>query len=375
MRKLLLFTIFLSAASFSFAADTVSYRLKQLENWAFYGTQSPTIKVMAVNDRGISAPLDLQCAIMEYSGRAMFELYQTGVIRPKDSLAMSFAFKTLEPGFYNAVLKDAGKVVKSVNVAYEPEKISSRGHFVDEAPVSDRNFTRLLESVKEEVALMPRRFSIERNKRMSGKEKNVYDFRMVSRDDKVIKGYIAFPRGKKNLAAMVSFLPLEGKGENPLADFTARQEMVELVVYLGDRGDGEMYFRNILADAALCLEFILQRPEVDATQVFTQGTGSAAPISCVASSINGSVKASFVCSPDFSRFIDCFTPESVSENVSVPVLFGIGLQDKTVRLQEDFAVYNNLKSVKEYFIFPSVPSVERDKWRYVRDNFILRLGE
>ena len=375
MKRLLFFIAFMSAAALSYAADTVSYRLSNIENWAFYGTRSPEVGIVAVNGRGVSMPMDVKCSIWNYDGVPMYELNQKSVLQQHDSLAFSFAFKTIAPGFYNAVLSDGGRVVKSVNIAYEPEKILSSEHFNDDAPVSDRNFTRLLESVKEELPGVRRQFSIVKNKKLSGKEKNVYDFKMNSRDDKVIKGYLAFPRGKKGLEAMITFLPIEGRSENPLADFTAKQQMVELVIYVGDRGDGEMYFRNILTDAAICMEYIMNRPEIDPAKVYTQGEGDAAALSCVASAIDGRVRCSFVASPDFSRFLECFTAESVAEGISAPVLFGMGLQDKAVRLQEDFAVYNNIKGIKEYFIFPAGNAVERNKWKYIRDTFILRSGE
>ena len=125
-----------------------------------------------------------------------------------------------------------------------------------------------------------------------------------------------------------------------------------------------MYFRNILTDAAICMEYIMNRPEIDPAKVYTQGEGDAAALSCVASAIDGRVRCSFVASPDFSRFLECFTAESVAEGISAPVLFGMGLQDKAVRLQEDFAVYNNIKGIKEYFIFPAGNAVERNKWKY-----------
>lgn len=375
MKRITAIVILMSAASLSFAADTVSYRLRQIENWAFYGTDSPTVEIMAVNGRGVPALVDVKCGIWSHAGMPMYEISQRGTVPQYDSLAMSFAFKTMKPGFYNAVLSDNGRIVKTVNIAYEPEKILSREHFTDDTPVSDRNFERLVEEVKGELPGVRRQFSIERNKRMSGKEKNVYDFRMLSRDDKVVKGYIAFPRGKKGLPAMISFLPMEGRGENPLADFTAQHDMVELVVYAGERGRGEMHFRNTLTDVALCLEYIMNRPEIDKGKVYTQGERAAAGLSCVASALDNRVKASFVSSPDFSRFIECFTAESVAAGIVAPLLFGMGLQDKAVRLQEDFAVYNNIKGVKEYFIFPAGESVERSRWRYMRDTFILRLGE
>ena len=375
MRRIVTFVILLSAALSSYAADTVSYKVRQLENWAFYGSQYPTVQMVATNDRGVSKKLDLKCEILDYNGRSLYELVQFGTVNPKDSLDMAFSFKTLVPGFYNALFWSEGRIVKSVNISYEPEKIISSEHFIDSLPVSDRDFTRVIKGVDKEKGNLSRQFSVTRNKRMSGKDKSVYDFKMVSRGGKVIKGYVAVPRSGKNFPAMITYVPLENRSANPLADFTAKMDMLELVLYMGDRGEGEEYFWNIVTDISLAIEYILQRKDVDPLKVYTQGDREGASFSLVSSAIDSNVKVSFGTTPDFSRFIECFTPESLAKDVKAPVLFGIGLQDKAIRLQEDFAVYNNIKTVKEYFIFPAGDNVERNKWKYVRDTFLLRLAE
>ena len=63
------------------------------------------------------------------------------------------------------------------------------------------------------------------------------------------------------------------------------------------------------------------------------------------------------------------------KKVDVPVLFGMGLQDKASRINDAFAIYNKIKSEKEYFIFPADDAVERNRWKYIRDTFIIRLAE
>lgn len=375
MKRFLFTGIFLSAAALSFAADTVSYRLSRIENWAFYGTQSPTVELVAENDRGIAQILDIKCSILSNAGVPLYELLQRGTVPQKDSLAISFAFKTLEPGFYNAVLWSGERVVNSVNIAYEPEKIACEWTVEEGALPSWGDFRKLANIVSLERRDIDPGFTLQRNKVMSGKEKNVYDFRMVSRDGKVIKGYAAFPKGAKGLKAMVTLVAAEKKGENPLADFTAPANMAELVVYLVERGEGEEYFKNMLTDTQLCIDFLSQRPEINPYGIYVQGEGKAAACSYLSSALDERVAASFVAAPDFTRFVENFSVESMAGKVSAPVLFGFGLQDRTSRLQEGFALYNGLKNEKEYFIFPLGSSVERNKWKYIRDTFILRLGE
>lgn len=375
MKRFLLTGIFLSAAALSFAADTVSYRLSRIENWAFYGTQTPEVELVATNARGVSQLLDIKCSILNHKGLPMYELFQKGTIPQKDSLAISFAFKTLKPGFYNALLWSGQRVVNSVNIAYEPEKIECEWVVAEGDLPSSGDFGKLANIVSLERRNFDPQFTMQRNKLMSGKEKNVYDYKMVSRDGRVIKGYIAFPKGQKGLKAMITLVSAEKKGENPLADFTSGPNMAEMVVYLVERGEDVEYFKNLLTDTQLCIDFLSQRPEIDPSGIYVQGEGKAAACSFLATALDERVAAAFVAAPDFTDFIEHFSVESMTEKVTVPVLFGLGLQDKASRLQESFAIYNGVEGEKEYFIFPDRLSVERNKWRHIRDTFILRLGE
>lgn len=376
MKRFFTLVILLSAALKLFAADTVSYRVRELEHWAFYGTQFPTVQIVASNDRGVPKTLQLKCEILDCTGRSLYELMQFGTVNPKDSLDMSFSFKTLKPGFYNALFWSKGEIVKSVNICYEPEKILpiSKSLSEDEVPEFSRDYTKMANLVSLNRRGHNPQFNLLRNKRLSGKEKNVYDFKMVSIDGKVVKGLVAFPKGKKGIPAMITFVPIENKQENPLADFTASAQMAELVVYVAQRGDGEAYFKNLLADIVLCIDFFAKREETDKSKIYAQGEGVGGACAFLASTLDEGVAASFVAAPDFSRFVENFTVESLAKKVSVPVLFGLGLQARTSDLNDDFAIYNMTTSVKEYFIFPAMESVERNRWKYIRDMFILRMG-
>lgn len=374
-KRVITFLAFMSAAVSLYAADTVSYKIRRIENWAFYGNQNPTVLVTASNPKGIYMPLDIKCEILDAYGKSIYELAQGGAIPPKDTLGMSYTFKTVQPGVYNALLWREGEIAASLNIAYEPEKIVLEQVQRDEIPQFSRDFTKLANIVALERRGHNPQFSIVRNKKLSGKEKNVYDFRMVSKDNKVVKGLVAFPKGKKGIPVMLTLVPVENMKENPLADFTAPAEMAEMVLYLSGRGNGEEYFKNILTDVILGVDFIAQRAEIDQKKIYTQGEGMGAACSFVASALDERVAVSFVATPDFSAFTENFSVESIARKVKVPVLFGIGLQDKTSRIQDAFAIYNKVSNEKEYFIFPALPSVERNKWKYIRDTFIIRLAD
>ena len=374
-KRLITFLAFMSAAVSLYAADTVSYKIRRIENWAFYGTQNPTVLITASNPKGIYMPLNMKCEILDAYGKSMYELTQGGAIPPKDTLGMSYTFKTALPGVYNALFWREGEIAASVNIAYEPEKIVLEQVQSDEIPQFSRDFTRLANFVALERRGHNPQFSVVRNKKLSGKEKNVYDFKMVSKDNKIVKGLVAFPKGKKEIPVMLTIVPVENMRENPLADFTAPAEMAEMVLYLSGRGNGVEYFKNILTDIILSVDFLAQRNETDKSKIYTQGEGMGAACSFVASALDERIAVSFVASPDFSQFTENFSVESLARKVKVPVLFGIGLQDSTSRIQDAFAIYNKVNAEKEYFIFPAATEVERNLWKYIRDTFIIRLAE
>lgn len=374
-KKLIVFFACLSAAISLYAADTVSYKVRQIENWAFYGTQNPRVLFTVTNPKGIYLPLNVKCEILDASGKSLYELAQGGAVPPKDTLGMSYSFKTVSPGVYNALFWREGEVAASVNIAYEPEKIVLQQEQGDEIPQFSKDFTRLANIVALERRGHNPQFSIIRNKKLSGKDKNVYDFKMVSKDNKVVKGLMAFPKGKNELPVMLTIVPVENMHQNPLADFTAPANMAEMVLYLNGRGNGEEYFKNIFTDIILGVDFLSQRKEIDQSEIYTQGEGLGAACSFLTSALDDRIAVSFVASPDFSSFTENFTIESIVKKVKVPVLFGMGLQDRASRIQEAFAIYNMVKQEKEYFIFPAATSVERNQWKYIRDTFITRLAE
>lgn len=375
MRKYFLLMIFVSAAFLMYAADTVSYKLGRIENWVFYGTSYPVAELVVANGSGVQKAIDLSCEVLDCNGSSLYELRQKSILSAYDSVSLAFSFKTLVPGFYTAVFRDGGKVVNSFNMAYEPDKIKSDVILLHSDSDLQGDFSGIIESVLRGKSSRPGGVSVVRNKKLSGKEKNVYDFKFFSADGEPVNGFLALPKGKKGLQAMVTLVAEEDKKENPLAEFTANKDMVELLLYIKGRGEGKEYFKNVFTDILLATEYLAQRKEVDPASIYTQGNGICGAFSSLSSALCKGVAISFATSPDYSRFVEHFTVESLVCNVSSRVLVGYGLQEDAKQLQRNFAIYNNIPASKEYFVFPDSNSVERNKWRYIRDTFIKRAAQ
>ncbi len=371
-RSAVLFFLALAMGGQSFAADTLSYRIKEINNWAFYGSQSPQVGIVAGNSKGILQDFHIKCTVRDYKSIPLYELSQSGEIAPRDSSHMEFAFRTMNPGVYHVEFSDKGRHIKGVNIAYEPEKIlpCSVSSYKGQG-----SFTKIADLASLQRREANPQFTIARNKAMSGREKNVYDFRMVSRGDEAITGYVAFPKGKSNLASMITFIMHGEQSANPLADFTAPSNMVELVVYLKERGEGDEYFMNLFTDIIYCIDFLQGRNETDKTRIYAQGSGSGAACALVASALDERVAVSFAANPQMGKFTDAFTLESITCRISAPVLVGMALQAPVYTLNENFTIYNKVSTPKEYFVFPAVGQVDRKQWKYIRDTFLLRLGK
>ncbi len=371
-RTAVLFCLALAIAGKGLAADTLSYRIKEINNWAFYGNQSPQVGIVAGNSRGVPQKFHITCTVRDYNNRPLYELSQSGDVAPKDSSGMEYAFKAMHPGVYRVEFSDRGRYVNGLNIAYEPQKILPDSTLLKKGAGS---FTKIADLASLERREKNPQFTIARNKAMSGREKNVYDFRMVSRGDEAITGYVAFPKGKKNLAAMLTLIMHGEQSANPLADFTAGANMVELVVYLKERGEGEEYFKNLFTDIIYCMDFLQGRSEIDKERVYVQGSGRGAACAFVASALDERVAVSFVADPQMDKFTSNFTIESLTCRISSPVLMGMALQAPVYSLNENFALYNKVMPVKEYFVFPAMGEVDRKQWRYIRDTFLLRIGK
>ena len=376
MRKLLFYTLLGSLAiGEGFASDPISSKILQTNNWAFYGTENPRVKLSLSNNRKVDDTFDIKCEIRDFLGNSLYDISQSGNLGPLDSTLLSFSFKTLQPGFYNVLFYDGDRFLKKVNVAKEPEKIGDAIQEHLAAKGGNKDFVYLANIVALQRRELRPQYSILRNKDLSGKEKNVYNFSMVSRGDEKVEGYIAFPKGKKALQLILTVVPLEERMANPLADFTAPAESAEMVVYLKQRGAGEEMLKNILTDMLLCIDYVKMRPEINPNAIYVQGKGYGAACALVASALDNGVKGSFAESPQLDIFTQTYSIESIASHISSPVLIGTGLQREPYQLQEIFSIYNKVSAPKEYFVIPDSNIIPRDRWKYIRDVFILRTRE
>lgn len=369
MRYRYLLTLFFAAfAVESYASDTLVCKVDRSNNWAFYGSDRPEAIISLVNKRQVYKKFDFRCDIRDAQNRSIYELSQSGVVAPSDSAVLSFTFKTVAPGFYDMSLYNDDRFIEEVVIAYEPHKIGAQNG-------GKENFIYFAHKVALERREIKPQFAIVRNRAMSGRERNVYDFSMVSSGDERVNGYIAFPKGKRGLKAMVTLVQEEKRNLNPLADFTAPNDFVELVLYTKARGIGEEIMKNYLTDMLLAIDFLSLREEVDKSGIYVQGAGYTGACAFVSSAMTDAVAGSIAAVPDFTLLTDKFSVESIADNVSSPLLLGTGLQRDVGFLEEIFSIYNKVKGVKEYFVNPRSDEIERNRWKYIKEIYIKRISD
>ena len=356
-------------------ADTLSCRILQENNWAFYGTENPTLKVTLGNSRKITEQYNIKCEIRDFLGSPLYDIAQTGSVAPLDSAQLSFSFKALQPGFYNVMLFNDGRFLNRINLAKEPEKCPDalQKHLEQKGATGD--FVYLANTVALQRRDLRPQFAIVKDKQLSGKEKNVYRFSMVSRGNEKVTGYFAAPKVKKEHPLIITLVPMEERSSNVLADFTAPFETAEMVVYLKKRGYGDDVVKNLLTDMLLAMDFAFTREEIRKSNVYIQGKGYGAACAMAASAMDDRIAGSFMESPDVSLLTGIYSIESIADHIKTPVLLGTGLQRDAYSLQEIFSLYNRINAPKEYFVVPDSHEIPRSRWKYVRDIFILRLGE
>jgi cephalosporin-C deacetylase-like acetyl esterase len=195
---------------------------------------------------------------------------------------------------------------------------------------------------------------------------------MVSRGNERVTGYFAAPKEKKEHPMIITLVPLEERSANPLADFTAPFESAEMVIYLKQRGYGDDVVKNLLTDMLLAMDFAFSREEIKKTQVYIQGKGFAAACAMVSSAMDDRIAGAFMESPNVSLLTASYSMESITKHIKAPLLLGTGLQKDTYSLQEIFSLFNSINAPKEYFVIPDSNTIPRDRWKYIRDVFILR---
>jgi cephalosporin-C deacetylase-like acetyl esterase len=326
--------------------------------------------------------------------------YET-VLSRKAATLLSVAVPGLHPGFYTITVSFTGELaykVQSFGFGYEPEQISS-------PPDARPDFMAFWERAKQELASVDPRFQMIRVDSLCTKQREVYLVEMHSLGDVLIRGWYSVPSAPGRYPAIMQvpgysgqMLPeyvdygdgIIGFGLNIRGHGNSRDDVdpgFPGFLFSG-LDDKETYvYRGAYMDCIRGIDFLFSRPEVDTTRVGVEGASQGGGLTfAVAALDNTRIRAVAPQIPFLSDFPDYFklAPWPANEFVEViemenrwtwdevfntlsyfdirnlagsiraPLLMAVGMVDDVCPPHINFAAYNQVKSGKQYIVYPGV---------------------
>lgn len=323
-------------------------------------------------------------------------------------------FRLQEPGFYRCQLfleKDgvAGDV-ENFNIGYEPEKINSPR---DAKPDIEAFWKQSLA----DLAMVDPDFKVTLVPERSTGMKNIYHVEMMSYMNVKIEGYYAVPKAPGKYPTIAIYMGYGSDGWYPHTD--GRPGFAEFV--LSVRGQGfqkpksaygiwdiwglasreTYYYRGAFLDLVRAIDFLVSRPEVDASKIVAEGGSQGGAFTLAVCALDKRIKAAAPTVPFLSDYRDYFrivqwprsdfeeylrfNPDSNWEKIydvlsyfdiknlaawiECPVFMAVGLQDEVCPPHTNFAGYNQISSEKSYRIYHDQGHSTPQSWEELKMNF------
>ncbi|MDZ7371974.1 MAG: acetylxylan esterase [candidate division KSB1 bacterium] len=371
-------------------------------------------------DENISGVLSLE--VVSDFKKPVFKATQPIKLKAKSSRRTEFKLSTPQPGFYVAVLSLGSPIVTiSHRFAFgvDPERIVS--------PTDARaDFSDYWARAKRELAAVDPQYKLTRIDSLCSDKREVFLVEMRSLGNILIRGWYARPTAPGRYPAI---LHVQGYSTNMQPAWIYRgDDMVAFGLNIRGHGnsrdnvdpgfpgyllhqlaDKETYiYRGAYMDCIRAVDFLVSRPEVDASRIAVEGGSQGGALSFATAALDRDRIAA--CAPDvpfLSDFQDYFQVaawpgnefyswveknpqigwDKVYETLSyidiknlapwikAPVRMAVGLLDETCPPHINFAAYNQVTSPKSYAVYPySGHNLPPSNWQAKMDWIKTQLG-
>jgi cephalosporin-C deacetylase len=339
----------------------------------------------------------------------------------KKTQHFSFPITDIQPGFYKVKVSFTNEEVvrkSTFNFGYEPEKIIS--------PMNrQEDFDDYWKRAKKELAAVDPQYKITRMDSLCTDRRNVYLVEMRSLGNVLIRAWYSVPAkaGRYPAVLLVQgyssvILPeyadygddIIGLGLNIRGHGNSRDNVNPgFPGYLLDQiGDKEQYiYRGAYMDCVRAIDFLFSRPEVDINRVGVEGGSQGGALTFATAALNNDRIA--VCVPlvpflsdfedyfkvavwpadEFNDFVDVqkkmswekifytlsyIDIKNLAPMIKAPMLMGVGLVDETCPPHINFAAYNQVRSEKQYIVYPHAghglpQDMDIRKMAFIREKF------
>jgi cephalosporin-C deacetylase len=373
------------------------------------------------NDLKFSVEGSLRATIVSDFGQTLADTVLQLKLRPKKKNLVVWPLKRVEPGFYMVKINFSNEEFsKKEQMAFgvEPEKIVS-------PPNPQPDFDAYWQRAKNELAAVDPQFKVIRMDSLCNDRRNVYLVEMRSLGNVLIRGWYSVPVREGVYPAV---LLVQGYSSTIFPEFVDYGDDI-IGFGLNIRGHGnskdninpgfpgylqyqlhdkEQYiYRGAFMDCVRAVDFLYSRPEVDKKRVGVEGGSQGGALTFATAALSNDRIA--VCVPqvpflsDFEDYFkvarwpaDEFTElveeektlnwqqvfytlsyidiKNLASRIKAPMLMAVGLVDDVCPPHINFAAFNQVKSTKEYIVYPQaghgIPrAFDARKMEFIRTKF------
>ena len=369
MKRLFLSIILLFVVKFcAVAQNEIVYRMEKSFDRMFYNTNNPVIDLSVLNTDNYEKYADtIICRVTSDDDRHIYRFKQKFSVSPADSALVSFSFPVM-PGFYRVYLEREDTVIAAANMGYEPELIASE---------VDQNFSYddYWSGIVQELKATPVVAEVLKIKKTGAKLRNIYSVKLKSIGGGIIEGYIAVPKRKGVYKTVITCTDKNESASMP--DGNIRGDIIDFVVSPRNGWlQKDYYYRTLCIDLVRAIDYVYSRDDVDLKNIFLQGRGRGGAFVVAACALDTRMAGAAVYAPGLagetvSNELKPYDIKNLSGRVKCPIVMGVGLEDDICIPRENFEIYNQIPSAKQYYIFVeghNPPAL----WSEIVDNFFTK---
>jgi cephalosporin-C deacetylase len=316
----------------------------------------------------------------------------------KSNISETIKFNPPEPGFYKIISTLSNNkdktVKKSMMFGYDPEKITTK-------ITRENDFEKFWEKRKQELAQIDPAFKMTWSDR-STDDVNVFLVEMRSYGNVRVKGWYSVPKNNGPHAAILSVpgytstmwpyvnrttvatFALNPRGHGNSKDDIDPKDTEYMFLGFDPEHPEKFIYVGAYLDCIRAMDFLVSRPEINKSRIGVEGGSQGGGLSFATAALDQRVKFCASDIPwmgdwigyleaadwphenypklikmhpgltfsDINRILSYVDTMNLADRIRCPLLMSVGLQDAVCPPRNSFATYNQVRSDKEYRIYP-----------------------